>query len=71
MRVIRKDDHEVRFDDSQEVKDKVFEKLIDFFKEHETYSGESICQSDGPQVEAPELLSTIADDIIKFRVKWN
>ena len=61
----------VTFDDSQEVKDKVFEYLItNFYFEYGSFTGECIMQTDNPQIYAPEILSNIADDIIKFKVEW-
>lgn len=58
------------FEDTPELRDAVFEKLIAFYAEHESYSGESIMQSDNPQIYAPVLLSEIADDLIKFKVDY-
>ncbi len=64
------DDFTVKYDDSHETKYKVFDRLIEFFVKHKLFNGESICQRDVPQIEAPMLLSEIADDIIKFDVDW-
>ena len=61
----------VTFDDSQEAKDKVFQYLMDnYFFKYESFCGESICQSDDPQIYAPHVMSTIAEDIIKFEVEY-
>ena len=60
----------VRFDDSQVVKDEVFDALIKWYMEMEAFSGESIMQADEPQLTAAEKLSDIADDIIKFDVQY-
>lgn len=70
MPVIQYSDRSVSYDDSQEVKNAVFQKVLDWFNEQEAYSGESIAQSDGCQIAMSELLETIADKIIKFDVKW-
>ncbi len=67
---IETDEYIVTFADSAEVKDAVFTRLIEYFKKHEAFSGESICQSDGPTVDAINVLSDIADDIITFDVNW-
>lgn len=62
----------VKFDDSPEVVKAVFEKLItDYYCKHQSFKGESIMQSDNPQIEAPVILSEIADDILKFYVEWH
>lgn len=61
----------VKFDDSQETKDKVFQYLLDnYFFKHESFCGESIMQSDNPQIEASWIMSELADDIIKFDVDY-
>lgn len=60
----------VEYEETQEVKDAVFEAVIGFFKEHEAFNGECIMQSDDPIIYAPELLSEIADNIIEFKVEY-
>ena len=70
-RVVRSGDMVIRFDDSQEIKDKVFESLIeDYYLKYGSFCGESIMQSDDPIIEAPVVLSEIADKIIKFDVEY-
>jgi hypothetical protein len=66
MRKVKTENYEVGFDDSQEIKDRVFDALIEFYCKHEAFSGEVIMQSDDPQIYATELLAEIADDIINF-----
>jgi hypothetical protein len=55
------------YNDTPEIRDKVFERVMKYFKEYECYSGEQIHQSDDPIIYAPYVLSDIADDIIKFQ----
>jgi len=57
----------VEYEDSEEIRNIVFDKVIDFFKEYNCFSGEIICQSDDPQIYASELLSDIADNVIKAK----
>ncbi len=64
-------DCKVSFSDDQEVRDKVFYRLIDWYLGHESFSGESIMQCDIPMVDAPNILADIVDKIIKFDVKWD
>lgn len=71
MKTEKTDDYELTFDDSQECKDKCYELLLAFFKEHEAFSGECICQNDSPQIEAPNLLSEIAEKAFKFDAIYN
>ncbi|MCK5610721.1 hypothetical protein KAR91_53100 [Candidatus Pacearchaeota archaeon] len=61
----------VEFDDSPEMAAKVFKRLIDWYKEHESFCGETIQQRDEPIIDAPNILSLIADDIIKFDVEYD
>lgn len=65
------DDCEVTYRDDQDVRDAVFNRLIAWYREQEAFNGESICQCDGPIIDAPNVLSDIADNIIKFEVKDN
>jgi hypothetical protein len=64
------DEYTLLFNNDQQTKDLLYDAVMEFFCEHETYSGESICQSDSPQIDAPELLSKIAEKILKFEVKY-
>ncbi len=66
---IRKEDFEVSYADTEAVRIAAFQKLIEFFVKHESFSGESICQDDNCQIEAPGLLGEIADQI-GFEVDW-
>lgn len=69
MTKLETEDFIVEYKDDQEARDAVFEKVLEFFIEHKSFHGEAIMQSDAPQIYAPELLSDIADDIVKFDVK--
>lgn len=57
----------VTYNDTQEIRDAVFERVMKYFIEHEAFFGESIHQSDDPIIDAPNVMSDIADDIIKFK----
>jgi hypothetical protein len=58
----------VKFNDSEAVRDKMFERVLKYFKEHEVFHGESIHQMDDSIIDAPNVMSDIADKIIKFKV---
>lgn len=60
----------VRYEDSDFVKEQVFNAVVEWCKKHSEYSGEGICQRDTTIIEAPDLIATIVDDIIKFDVEW-
>lgn len=63
-------DFTVEFDDSQETKNKVFDALINWYCKVQAFTGESIMQSDDPQIEAAPFLSDLADDVIKFDITY-
>lgn len=50
---------------TDEMKNKIIFKLIEYFEKH-GHIGEVICQCDDAIIEAPYVLSDIADNIIKF-----
>lgn len=64
-------DSSVVFKDNQKIRDAVFIALIDWYFKHQSFSGEEIIQCDGPLIDAPNVLADIADDIIKFDVRWD
>lgn len=70
MKKIETGDFVCEYDDSESIKNAVFERVMEFFKTHESFSGEQIMQSDSPTIDAPNVLADIADDIIKFSVEW-
>ncbi len=70
MAIIETDDVIVEYDDSDSVKQAVFDRVLEYFKEFESFHGESICQRDDTIIDAPYVLSDIADDILKFKVTY-
>lgn len=59
----------VSFDDTLRMHDQVFDALIAWHKKHEAFNGESICQCDDPSIDAMNIVSDIADEIIKFKTE--
>jgi hypothetical protein len=60
----------ISFNDSSEIHEKVFAKLLEWHIKMQAFNGESIMQCDETQLTASELLSDIADDIIQFEVEY-
>lgn len=60
----------VTYDDSPEMAKRVYEHVLAWFHEHGCYVGESIMQCDAPQITAAEMLSELADKVIKFEVEY-
>ena len=60
----------ISYEDTDEIKQQVFDAVVEFCKKYDAFCGETICQCDTPSLEAPNLLANIVDDIIKFNVVW-
>jgi len=57
------------YNDTQELRDKVFNKVMAWFTKNSFSTGESM-QNDNFSIEAPEIMADILDDIICFETKW-
>lgn len=67
----RKDDCVVQYKDDKQTRDAVFNAVLEFFFKHKSFSGESIMQMDNPQIDAPVVLSEIADNIMGFEWEYD
>lgn len=70
MATFETDDLIVTYEDSKAVKDAVFKRVMAYFNGHRMYHGEGIHQMDNTIIDAPCVMSDIADDIIKFKVTY-
>lgn len=59
----------ITYTDSPEVRDAVFARVMKYFVDHGVFFGESIHQMDNPIIDAPNVMSDIADKIMKFVVE--
>jgi len=59
----------VTYEDTPEVRDKVFERVLEYVKKYNASSGESIHQDDDCIIYAPVVLSDIVDDILEMEWK--
>jgi len=59
---------QVEYDDTPEIRDQVFERVMKYFQEYNAWGGEVIHQDDDCIIYAPNVLSDIADDIVKFKI---
>lgn len=57
------------YEDTPELKEAVFNKLLTWFSKVSASTGESM-QNDDFNIEAPEIMAEILDDIIKFKTTW-
>lgn len=49
---------------------KAYYMLLEWFKKHELFHGDSIHQTDKTYEEAPELLSELAEEVFKFKAEY-
>ena len=70
MKIIKTDNFILTYSDNQEIKNKVFDAIIDWCKKYVLFDSKSIMQADNAWIEAPILLSNIAENIIKFNIEW-
>lgn len=56
----------VSYKDTPEVRDRVFERVLKYYKDNNAGSGETIHQDDNCIINAPLVLSDIADDILEM-----
>lgn len=54
------------FEETQEVKDVIYEKLIKWIEDHKAYSWEKIGQDDDCQIDASDLIGDIVDNCFNF-----
>jgi len=58
------------YEETHEKKQLLWDAFIDFCKKHNSSSGESF-QNDDFQINAPEFIADVIDDIIMFKTKWS
>lgn len=63
-------DLKVKVDITDEKKDKIIERILQYCKENNCVDGETLHQSDNCLLDAPNVLSDIIDNIIKFQTNW-
>lgn len=63
-------DLKVKVDITDEKKDKIVERILQYCKENNCVDGETLHQSDNCLLDAPNVLSDIIDNIIKFQTNW-
>lgn len=68
---LHSEDLTVTYEDTPEIREKVFNKVIEYYVQNQAFAGEVISQSDDCIIDAPGVLCDIADNILKFDAKWN
>ncbi len=51
------------YHDDQATRDAVFEKVLQFFIDQQSFSGESVFQHDGVAIDSPVMLGELADNV--------
>lgn len=68
--IIYDGDCEVTFKPTEDMKQLVFDRIVQYMKENDCISGETLHQADRCIFDAPNVLSDIIDDIIKPDSEW-
>lgn len=67
IKTIREEDWgKVQFDETPEIKEKVYQEVLQWIIEHRAFDGEFISQNDECQIYASALISKLADKVFKF-----
>lgn len=61
--------YKATYEMTQEKKDAIVARVLEFYTEHQAFHGEVICQKDDTIIEGYVVLAEIADNIIKFEVE--
>jgi hypothetical protein len=64
------DDYTISYSDTPEMHKAVFDAVMKYFNDHQSYHAEVIMQSDNCIIDAPEVMAIIADNVIKFKVDY-
>ena len=67
---IETDDFILTFEDSDEVRQKLYFAMLSFFIKYEIFTDNSILENDGIRTKISGLLANIVDEIFQFTVKW-
>ena len=59
----------IKYKESAELKDKIFNKIIEWCKKEDMFDGEVLCQNDNGLIESPYLVAEIID-MIEFVVDY-
>lgn len=54
-----------------EIRDAVYQKVLEFMLEQACFNGECAYQCDGISLDGPELFADLADNIFKFDATWD
>lgn len=61
----------VKVEITEEKKDAIIERILQYCKENKCTSGEKLHQDDDCIIDAPCVLSDIIDDILKFEIEYD
>jgi len=67
--VFEDDEIVVRYNDTPELRQKVFDMILGWFKDQGLFTGESVMQCDAVFESGPDLLADMADDVFGFDIE--
>jgi len=62
-------DATVKYEETEEKKQELWDAFIKWCKEHGATCGEILSQDDNCIIDAPDFMSDVLDNIVKFKVK--
>jgi len=68
IRTLEFDDYDITYELNNDLKVAIYQAVLGYFIRHKAFSGEHIMQDDSCIIDAPELLSYIADEIFEFKL---
>jgi len=66
-KIIKSSYSSVSFDETDELKEKVYQRVLKYFIDERRFCGEGIMQSDDPVINAPLVFAEMADDLFRFK----
>lgn len=69
-KTIETKDSIITFNADEATKQAVFDRVLAYYVAHDQFFGEGIHQCDETIIDAPNVMSDIADNVLKFQVEW-
>lgn len=70
MKTEEHEDCQLTYDDSPEAHKRIYDMMLKWFKEMGRFSGDSIHQSDECDIQAPYILTDVAEEGFRFETTY-